>query len=417
MSNSWFNVQAAADGKTARVEVRGYIGEWGLNDRDFIAAVEAHGEVDTIEVAINSRGGEVDHALSIFNFLKNHPAKVNMRVEGVAMSAASIILMAGDEIEMPANAILMIHSPWSFASGNAADLRQAADVLDTFESALLETYQARTGKTAEALKTMLAEETFMTAKEAVANGFADRVIALKPEARAASAVAAGLSMAYATALSIPLDVLARAEAEAESLADEGDETPPAIVGFTLTNESGETFWAAPSGHRQEVADAVGKQAVQMNPAQAAAYLAASGYIATPAAKAESPAQPIVIPESLSSRIATAAAEAGLTEFLACFALDSALTDMETITQSMADAREVLDLCGMVGLAEQAPALIRQRASLADARKVLQASMAAIDESSHTDSTPASQAAQSDASVNPAASSTSIWAARRAASHS
>jgi ATP-dependent protease ClpP protease subunit len=216
MKKSWFTVQALADGRTAQVAVRGYIGEWGVTDRDFIAAVEAFGDVDTIDVAINSRGGEVDHALSIFNFLRNHPAKVNMRVDGVAMSAASIILMAGDEIAMPANAILMIHSPWSYASGNADDLRQAADVLDTFESALLETYQARSGKTADDLKTMLADETFMTAKEAVANGFADRVIPLKAEARAASAVA------YAAALDIPLDVLERAQAEALADAEGGD---------------------------------------------------------------------------------------------------------------------------------------------------------------------------------------------------
>ena len=198
MKKSWFTVQAAADGRTAQVAVRGYIGEWGVTDRDFIAEVEAQGEVDTIEVAINSRGGEVDHALSIFNFLKNHPAKVNMRVDGVAMSAASIILMAGDSIEMPANAILMVHKPSTFASGQADDLRDAADMLDTFESALMETYLARTGMAVDDLKTLLAEETFMTAKEAVENGFADRVIPLKAEARAASAVASAVTAECAT---------------------------------------------------------------------------------------------------------------------------------------------------------------------------------------------------------------------------
>lgn len=364
MKKNWFTVQAAADGRTAQVAVRGYIGEWGVNDRDFIAAVEAHGEVDTIEVAVNSRGGEVDHALSIFNFLKNHPAKVNMRVDGVAMSAASIILMAGDRIEMPANAILMVHRPRAWGAETADEHRQLADVLDTFESALLETYQARTGKTADELKTMLADETFMTAKEAVANGFADRVIPLKAEARAASAVA------YAAALDIPLDVLERAQAEAMDESDPSSPEPAAPV-------------------------------IESDPAAEATAI-----------------EPI--PESLSSRIALAATEAGLGDFLPCFALDGALTDMPAVRQAMADAREVFDLCNLVGQADQAEPLIRRRAGLAEARKVLQARMAEIDEASHTDSTlaapnnshAASQAAA--ASGSPAVSTSSIWEARRKA---
>ena len=368
MKKSWFTVQALADGRTAQVSVRGYIGEWGVTDRDFIAAVEAFGEVDTIEVAINSRGGEVDHALSIFNFLKNHPAKVNMRVDGVAMSAASIVLMAGDEIAMPANAILMIHQPRSWSAETASEHRQLADVLDTFESALLETYQARSGKTADELKTMLADETFMTAKEAVANGFADRVIPLKAEARAASAVA------YAAALNIPLEVLARAQAEALADAEGGGEPNPAPVDDPASPEA----------------------------------------IAAAAAAA---AQPVAIPESLSSRIAHAATEAGLADFLPCFALDSTLTDMPAVQKAMADAREVFDLCGLVGQAEQAEPLIRQRASLADARKTLQARMAEVDEASHTDNTQNTGLVPAAHAAGTVVSASSIWAARRAASNS
>lgn len=358
MPKSWFTVQAAADGRTAQVAVRGYIGEWGVSDRDFIAAVEAYGEVDTIEVAINSRGGEVDHALSIFNFLKNHPAKVNMRVDGVAASAATIILMAGDDIAMPANAVFMAHKPLSFQGGNADDHRQIAEFLDVFESALMETYLARTGKNAEEITAWLAEEKFMTAKEAVAFGVADRVIPLKAEARAASAVA------YAAALDIPLDVLERAQAEA--LADGGEEPPP---------EPG----SAPAD----------------------------------GANAPAPAAPLdPLPESLSAHIASAAASAGLSVFLPCFALDASLTDAATVRQAMADAREVVDLCNLVGQAEQAAPLIKQRASLAEARKVLLARMAELDEASHTDSTVPPAVKQPAAASSAAVSTSSIWDARR-----
>lgn len=360
MAKSWFTVQAFANDKTARVDVRGYIGEWGVTDRDFIAAVEAQGEVDTIEVTINSRGGEVDHALAIFNFLKNHPAKVHMNVGGVAMSAASIILMAGDTIDMPANAILMVHAPRSWGAETAAEHRALADVLDTFESALLETYQARTGKTMDELKAMLATDTFMTAKEAVANGFADNVIALKTEARATAA------MAYATAMDIPLDVLVRAQAEAA----DGNEPTPSDA---------------------EIAAAAAKAAAQTLAAQT----------------------PITIAASLSSRIAAAATDAGLGDYAACFALDGALTDMGAVQAAMTDAREVMDLCTLVGQAEQAAPLIKQRATLAEARTALQAHLAALDEASHTDSTRTQKQPQQASTPSPnTASASSIWEARR-----
>lgn len=404
MAKSWFTVQAFADDRIARIDVRGYIGEWGVSDRDFIAAVEAQGEVDTIEVTINSRGGEVDHALAIFNFLKNHPAKVRMNVGGVAMSAASIILMAGDTIDMPANAILMVHAPRSWGAETAAEHRALADVLDIFESALLETYQARTGKTLDELKAMLATDTFMTAKEAVANGFADNVIALKTEARATAA------MAYATALDIPLDVLERAQAEALA----GGE-PRWPVGFTITNDAGETFWTAPDGLLQDEVDKVGNAACRMNSAQAAAFLSANGYTPTVgkvAAQALADKTPITIAESLSSRIAAAASEAGLGDYVSSFALDGVLNDMPAVQQALSDARELVDLCTLVGLAEQAAPLIKKRATLADARTTLQAHLAALDEASHTDSTRKQTQTQPSTPSPNTASASSIWEARR-----
>ncbi len=203
MPKSWFNVQASSGHIEAAI--RGPIGEWGETDRAFIARLEAAGEAKTIALTINSRGGEVDHALSIFNYLRNSPARVTVRIDGIAASAASVIAMAGDEIIMPANALMMVHSPWAFASGNADDLRQAAHDLEQFEAALIETYMARTGKDAESIKALLAAETWMTAAEAVEHGFAD---AVEPIARSAA-------VAMAEASGIPPEVLSRlAELEA-----------------------------------------------------------------------------------------------------------------------------------------------------------------------------------------------------------
>lgn len=233
MKKRWFTVQALAGARAVQVAIRGLIGEWGLTDRDFVQSIEALGEIDEIAVTINSRGGEVDHAVAIFNYLRNHPAKVTVRVDGVAMSAASIIMLAGDEIELPANAVVMIHSPWTYAAGTADELRSTADGLDVFEAALMETYIARTGKSAEAIKALLDAETYMTAAEAVEAGFADRVLSLENVSRAQAA------MAYTEALDIPPEVLARAlsqacNAPAAVASDSGSGEPePALPAETL----------------------------------------------------------------------------------------------------------------------------------------------------------------------------------------
>ncbi len=215
MAKKWFDVAAVAADNAASVAIRGYIGEWGVNDQDFAQEIEALGDVEQINVSINSRGGEITHALSIFNLLRNHAAKVVVRVDGVAASSASIIAMAGDEIIMPANTMMLAHRPlingWVVAGED--DLRKLADDLKVFEGALLETYKARTGKSEDELKALLAEDRWMTAEEAVELGFADRVESLaRPSA-----------VAIAEAADIPGDVLAKvAELEAAAAEPEGN---------------------------------------------------------------------------------------------------------------------------------------------------------------------------------------------------
>lgn len=215
MARKWFDVRAEADQKELRVSIRGIIGEWGVTDRDFIREVEAAGDVELIHVAINSRGGDVDHGLAIYNYLRTHPALVSVRVEGVAASSASVVAMAGDEIIMPANALMMVHNPWTFAAGNAAELRKTADDLEQFEKALLATYSARTGKDEGEIKTLLDDETWLTAQEAKELGFADKVEALAQPA----------AVALAKAMNIPAEVLAKLS-ELEKQPAPEPESPP-----------------------------------------------------------------------------------------------------------------------------------------------------------------------------------------------
>ena len=179
----WYEIKAAAKSagtKTAEIFIYGNIGDtWSDDDviasrfvRD-IAALDA----DSITLRINSFGGSVVDGLAIYNALKRHPASIAVHVDGVAISCASYIAMAGDTITMAANAQMMIHAPWGYAVGNAAELRDQADVLDRYASALASGYSAKSGLTTAAVLSTLLEgaDHWYSAEEAVAAGFADTV--------------------------------------------------------------------------------------------------------------------------------------------------------------------------------------------------------------------------------------------------
>jgi ATP-dependent protease ClpP protease subunit len=103
-------------------------------------------EAKTLNVRINSRGGSVYDGTAIHNALKRHPAAVNVSVEGVALSIASLIAMAGDTINMPENSLMMIHAPWAvIAIGNSKDLRETANVLDKMGAAMATSYASKSG--------------------------------------------------------------------------------------------------------------------------------------------------------------------------------------------------------------------------------------------------------------------------------
>lgn len=140
-----------------------------LNDLDATVA--------TINVRINSYGGSVADGLAIFNALKRNKATKAVTVDGVAMSSASLIAMAGDTVSMPPTSILMIHAPWGGCWGNAKEMRQYADVLDTFSESMADAYVKKSGKSKADVLALLqdGEDHYYTGEEAVAEGFADAV--------------------------------------------------------------------------------------------------------------------------------------------------------------------------------------------------------------------------------------------------
>lgn len=131
----------------------------------------------SLTVRINSPGGDVFAAQSIYNQLRTYGGRVTVRIDGLAASAATIVACAGDTVIMPTNALYMIHNPATVTVGDAAEMRMAADVLDTVRETIVNVYQKRTGEhlTAEELTAMMDDETWMTAQEALAYGFVDQI--------------------------------------------------------------------------------------------------------------------------------------------------------------------------------------------------------------------------------------------------
>ena len=115
-------------------------------------------------------------ASRIYTALKEHKGKVKVKIDGVAISAASVITMSGDEILMSSTSIMMMHNPWGNFQGEARDLRHGADVLDEVKETIINAYQLKTGKSRTKISQMMDEETWMSAKKAVSEGFADGIL-------------------------------------------------------------------------------------------------------------------------------------------------------------------------------------------------------------------------------------------------
>ncbi len=180
MPKRFWEFRAAAEGKPAELLIYGPIANeswWGdeVTPKQFKKDLDALGDVDEISVFINSEGGDVFAGQAIHSMLKRHKAKVNVYIDGLAASAASVIAMAGDVVRMPRNAMMMIHNPWTIAIGYAADFRKIADDLDKISETIVAVYEAKTGLKQEEIKAMMDAETWMTADEAKDKGFIDEV--------------------------------------------------------------------------------------------------------------------------------------------------------------------------------------------------------------------------------------------------
>ncbi len=147
-----------------------------VTPKEFAEDLKNLGDVSEIDIRINSGGGDVFAAHAIYNQLKSHKASVNVYVDGLAASAASVIAMAGDKIYMPSNAMMMIHNPLTIAIGEVKDFEKAIDMLNQAKKSIIASYRVKTGKQHQELSDLMDEETWMIGEDAFEKGFIDEVL-------------------------------------------------------------------------------------------------------------------------------------------------------------------------------------------------------------------------------------------------
>lgn len=184
MPRKFWNIRNAADEPgVGELLLYGPIGSddglsWlfdNITPKQFREDLDALGAISELRVFINSPGGDVFAGQAIHTMLRRHPANVTAYVDGLAASIASVVAMAGDRIIMPRNAMMMVHNPMTIALGDAEEFRQVADTLDQIRESIVAAYQGKTGMEHDELVALLDAETWMTAEEAVEQGFADEI--------------------------------------------------------------------------------------------------------------------------------------------------------------------------------------------------------------------------------------------------
>ncbi len=165
--------------------------QYPMNVRQLLKEIDG----SDLDIHINSCGGDVFAGFAICNMLRSLSGRKRVYVDGIAASIASVIAMAGDEIIMPENAYLMIHNAWSYAQGNAEDLRKVADTLDKIDSGIVATYMLHTADdiTEKKIKSMMADETWLSGLDA--EKIFSNVVKTEP-AQAAASVSGRFSGRY-----------------------------------------------------------------------------------------------------------------------------------------------------------------------------------------------------------------------------
>lgn len=176
-----WKIENSAKLPTVKIDLYGYVGgsqeyEDGFNETEFAKQFRKIDSNRQIDISINSFGGSVFTALAIYNLLKTHQGKINIRVDGAAMSAATIITsIPNATVTMPLGSMMMIHEVSSFAMGSARQMQKAAEDIRKIEDNIIDIYAAKCGKDPKDIREKVEAESYFNAKEAVEFGLADLV--------------------------------------------------------------------------------------------------------------------------------------------------------------------------------------------------------------------------------------------------
>ena len=178
--SAWLTVRADASSDSAEMIIEGSIGEswWdgsGTTSKQFRNALNAIPKNKDITVRINSEGGSVGDALSIYNLIKER-GNVDTQVDGYALSSASIVAIAGRTVKAPKSSIWMIHEPWAQASGDSQEFQKAAEMLEVHAETMAKLYADKSGKSPEDCRALMKSETWLGGDESAEHGFSDEVL-------------------------------------------------------------------------------------------------------------------------------------------------------------------------------------------------------------------------------------------------
>lgn len=173
------------DDDTTEMDIFGPIGEWGVS-ATHVKEILSDVNTSSIIVNVNSPGGDVFDGIAIHNMLRQYRGDVEVRVMGLAASAASVIAMAGDTIRIADGAFIMIHNAWAVAVGDKRAAAKMAETLDQIDGALVQLYAARTGGKERDIADMMNAETWLGAEAAVEAGFADEILENEDKADASA---------------------------------------------------------------------------------------------------------------------------------------------------------------------------------------------------------------------------------------
>lgn len=168
---NWYSIKSQ-DSDTPEIFIYDQIGWPGVEAERFIKDLD-NIEASRIKIRLNTPGGNVFDGYAIFNALRQHKAKIETHIDGLAASIGSIVALAGDSVHIAKNAFFMIHDPWAMVIGTSEDMRKEAGVLDKISNTLVQTYVDRTGLPTNQVEQLMADETWFSAQESKEYGFID----------------------------------------------------------------------------------------------------------------------------------------------------------------------------------------------------------------------------------------------------